>query len=176
MKAKRWNYKLLLKLLLPLTAIMIFAVYRLAISKSLEQYQLCHELRTEDGQNAAVSVSPAYTRERTALISKMYDRFLIDTLSWKNQLWNQCATYSAKYNCTLQDFPGAKQMDYEDLVLFTQTIVFSGSFQQLLRLQQHMDTLSQTGRITEVSYKMEKQTRQITLTMKLAGLSGRKYK
>jgi len=170
MKAKGLNYKLLLKLMLPLAAAVIFAVYQLAISRSLEKYQAYHELIAEERPHDAVSVSPAYTRERAVVISKMYGKFLIDTLNWKNQLWDQCATYSSKYNCTLQDFPGVKQVNYEDQVLFTQTVVFRGSFQQLLRLQQNMDTLQQTGRITEVSYKMEKQTRQITLTMKLAGL------
>lgn len=170
MKVKKISYRLLWKLVIPVLVLLCGVVYQLAIAKTLEQYHIYRQLMAENNQNELLSVSPVYTRERAEAVDQLYRKFLVDTLQWKDRLWNACAGYGARYGCTLQGFPAVRSGTGADSSLLVQEIVFSGRFHQLLRLQRSLDTLTDAGMLAGVSYVRDKQTGQVRLSMELAGL------
>jgi hypothetical protein len=170
MKVRGINFKLLLKWAIPLALLLCLATYQLAFKKTLEIYQAYQELNGAEQSAEALTVSPAYSIKREAGIEKLYDRFQVDTLTWKNRLWNQCAVLSQRYDCAVQGFPVWRPVSYGGTVLLKQEVVFSGSFHKLLKLQYALDTTKHMGLIGGLSYLRSQRDQQTTLKLQLLGL------
>ena len=170
MKASGINFKLLLKWIIPLGIMLCLAAYQLAFKKTWERYQAYQELSDAEQSAEALSVSPGYSVKRAVAIERLYDRYLVDTLQWKNQIWAQCAVLSQRYDCSVQGFPVWKEASYDGTTLLKQEVVFNGSFHNLLKLQYALDTTSHIGLLAGLSYTRNQRDQQTTLRLQLLGL------
>lgn len=170
MKLKILDYKLLLKLVLPLMALLVVASYYLAFQKTVMVYQNYALLKAQDGGSESLSVSPMYTMARIKQVDELYDRFKVDTLSWKNSLWNHGAGLSQKYGVSINAFPPVKAMILQDLPCFQQRIGFNGDFASLLKLTKELSLLKYTGMIAGVKYAKKNRDAQVSLTVDLLAL------
>jgi hypothetical protein len=170
MKDSKLNFRLLLKLMLPIVLLFCIAAYQLAFKKTWKSYQVYKELGDVARGAEDLSISPAYSAAREEGIDALYKRYLVDTLSWKNQLWNQCAILSQRYDCSVQGFPAWRQVAYGSTAMLRQEIVFNGSFHNLLRLQYALDTMRNVGLIAGLSYIKKERDLQTSLKLQLLGL------
>ena len=173
MRAKEINYVLLLKVLLPLGLMIGFAAYQYSFKPSMENYRRYSALKQENIV-AALSISPAYSITREAAINRLYRRFLVDTLAWKNDLWNQCANLSQRLNCSVEAFPELRLMEREQHTLLRQEVIFNGDFHSLLALQHALDTIGNIGLIGGLSYSRNSRALQTTLKIQLLAIQKRR--
>ena len=170
MKAKGVNYRLVLKWIIPIMALVLLLCYQLAFKstwKSFHEYQQLSELTDTD---EAISVSPAYSLRREAGINELYKRYQVDTLKWKNRLWDQCAISSQRLDCSVQGFPAWKRVKYGDQVLITQEVIFKGSFHNLLKLEHALNTVKDIGLTGGLSFSKNEREKQTTLKIRLLGM------
>ena len=170
MKANALNYRLILKFIVPIILLLVMAAYQLAFKKTWESYQQYRELNQADQQADALSISPTYSASREQGITTLYTRYVVDTLKWKNQLWNQCAVLAQKYDCSVQGFPEWRSVKYGKSMLLQQEIVFAGDFHNLLRLQSAMDTIKNSGLTGGLSYSRNARELKTTLRIRQLGL------
>lgn len=179
MKARKLNCRLLVKLMIPLALLLGLVAWQLAFKKTWEAYRKYSALSdTEDpaGTLSALSISPAYSASRKKVVDVLYERYRVDTLNWKNQLWNHCAVLSGKYGCSVQTFPAWKPLNYNSTTLLRQEVVFAGNYAGLLRLQQALDTLKGIGLLAGLSYIRNEREQQTSLKLQLLGLPVTKMK
>ena len=170
MKDSKLNFRLLLKLIAPLMLLFCVAAYQLAFKKTWESYKVYKELEDVAQDAEDLSISPAYSAARETGIDALYKRYLVDTLSWKNQLWNQFAVLSQRYDCSVQGFPAWRPVVYGSITMLKQEIVFNGSFHNLLRLQYALDTMQNVGLTGSLSYIKKERDLQTSLKLQLLGL------
>ncbi|HKG08718.1 MAG TPA: hypothetical protein VKB19_19770 [Pedobacter sp.] len=170
MKDNKVNYHLLLKLILPAGLLLCFTAYQLAFKKTVESYLTYTILKDAASEEDPLSVSPAYSAVREARIDTLYNRYRVDSLSWKNQLWNHCAVLSREYDCTVQGFPAWTHLASGSYTLLKQEVTFNGNYFNLLRLQRAMDTLKNVGLTGALSYIRNQRDQYTTLKLQLFGL------
>lgn len=170
MKAKGLNFRLLLKLIFPIVLLFCLAAYQLAFKKTWESYQVYKELDDVANGAESLSISPAYSAAREEGIDALYRRYMVDTLTWKNQLWNQCAVLSQRYDCSVQGFPEWRTVAYGPTEMLRQEVVFNGTFHNLLRLQYALDTMQNVGLIGGLSYIKKERDLQTSLRLQLLGM------
>ncbi len=173
MKVKEINYVLLSKVMLPLGLVIGFAAYQYCFKIGIENYRRYAGLRQENTASG-LSISPAYSVSREAAVSSLYRRFLVDTLLWKNDLWNQCAKLSQQFNCSVAEFPELSLMESEQQTVLRQEVVFNGDFHSLLALQHALDTIRNIGLVGGLSYSRNPRALQTTLKIQLLALPERR--
>lgn len=173
MKVKEINYILLSKIMLPLGLVICFAAYQLYFKTGIESYRRYAGL-SQENTASGLSISPAYSDSREAAVSSLYRRFLVDTLAWKNDLWNQCAKLSQQFNCSVSAFPEMRLMESEQQTVLRQEVVFNGDFHSLLSLQHALDTIRNIGLVGGLSYSRTPRVLQTTLKIQLLALPGRR--
>lgn len=173
MKGREINYLLLSKVMLPLGLVICFAAYQSCFKPGLENYRRYSGLNQE---NTAVglSISPAYSATREVAVSSLYRRFLVDTLLWKNALWNHCAMLSQQFNCSVEAFPELRLMESEEQAVLRQEVVFNGDFHSLLALQHALDTIRNIGLVGGLTYSRNSRVLQTTLKIQLLALAERR--
>lgn len=174
MKAKRINYKILVKCSPLLALLLCVGVWQLALKKTWESYQKYLLLQDAVIQSSELTISPGYTADRAQFIGSVYHRFEVDTMLWKNRLWNYCATLSQKNKLLVKAFPSWINVHLGNTGGLNQKIEFTGNFHDLLRMQRELDTISAVGRITGLSYKRASRDTQTTLILILTGIPVKK--
>lgn len=170
MKNKALDYTLLLKLIIPLLALLLFACYQLAFKKTLDSYQE-YTLLKEEGANAEnLSVSPLYTLARIKKVDELYGRFTVDTLGWKNTLWNISAGLSRKYASMINAYPPVKPVLFNEQQFYKQSIGFSGDFGNLLKLLHELSYMKQVGMLSGISYIKKPREKKVILNIDLLAL------
>lgn len=170
MRLRTLDYTLLLKLALPLMVLLLLASYYLAFKKTVTVYQSYALLKTQDLGSESLSVSPMYTMARIKQVDELYDRFKVDTLTWKNSLWNHGAGLSQKYGVAINAFPPVKAMVLQDLLCLQQRIGFNGDFASLLKLTKELSMMKYTGMIAGVKYAKKNKDATLSLTVDLLAL------
>lgn len=170
MKNKELDYTLMLKLTGPVMALLLFVSYQLAFKKTVQRYQEYQLLKTEAASGDNLSVSPLYTAARIKKIDDLYEKFLVDTLSWKNNLWNSSAGLSRKYPGMISAYPPAKSLLLNERQFFKQSIGFSGEFGNLLRLLHDLSYMKNIGMLSGISYVKKNRDKEVLLTVDLLAL------
>lgn len=173
MKVKEINYVLLSKVILPLGLVIGFAAYQYCFKIGIENYRRYAGL-SQENTASGLSISPAYSVSREAAVSSLYRRFLVDTLLWKNDLWNQCAKLSQQFNCSVAEFPELSLMESERQTVLRQEVVFNGDFHSLLALLHALDTIRNIGLVGGLSYSRNPRALQTTLKIQLLALPERR--
>lgn len=169
MKARSLNYSFLLKLMPVLILIVCLMMWQMFLKKTWESYSNFSLLNSESGMEA-LGISPAYTRQRVQDADKLYNRFLIDTISWKNRLWDRCAMFAQRLDCTVIGFPPKKNLKFEQADYLEQQIIFKGNYHQLIRLQNAVDTLKNIGVIGSLTYVHHTRDSLTTLSLQMIGI------
>jgi len=164
------DFKLLLKISPILGLLLCLIVWQAAIKKTWERYSTYCRLAKADDQAAQLSISPAYTEDRAISINKLYNKFEVDTVKWKSNLWNHCATLSRKHSVFMRSFPIGEQIISGKNFLMIQKIEMAGNYHDLLRLQQELEGLAEIGKITGLVYQKPVRDSSVTLTIILTGI------
>lgn len=170
MKSRTIDYTLVLKLLAPILLLLALAVYYLAARPTYAVYRQYREQCGSEQLNASLSVSPGYTAKRIHQVDKLYRRYQIDTLSWKNELWNAASGLSAKHHCNITAYPGVKKALFNDQNLFIQRIAFSGQYAGLMRLLQEAENLKHFGVVTSIRLSRKPRTDYTSLQVDFTGI------
>nr|WP_121273818.1 hypothetical protein [Pedobacter schmidteae] len=170
MKNKALDYTLLLKLIVPILVLLLLASYQLAFKKTWQCYGEYVVLKEQGTSAAHLSVSPAYTEERIKKVDELYSRFDVDTLGWKNALWNHGAGLSQKYSVTIHAYPPVKTVVIGGEQFNKQSIGFTGGFENLLKLLHELSYLKNMGMLSGVSYVKKPRTEQVVLNIDLLAL------
>ena len=157
------------KFLVPLGILLLLIIYCLAVRPTIIVYQQFQESCVAGYNLEPLSVSPSYTASRAEQIKQIYNHFLIDTLSWKSQLWNSASYLSRKYNSKVTFFGDYNQENFGKQKLYKQRVGFSGSYVELIKL---LDELEKTKGLGKISFlRLAKKPREAELTMEV-DLSG----
>lgn len=170
MKNKTLDYTLLLKLIVPIMVLLLLASYQLAFKKTWQCYQEYAVLKEQGASAAHLSVSPAYTQERIKKVDELYARFNVDTLTWKNALWNHGAGLAQKYNTTIHAYPPVKLVAVGGEQFSKQSIGFTGGFENLLKLLHELSYLKNIGMLSGISYIKKPRAEQVVLNIDLLAL------
>lgn len=170
MKASATNYKMLLKYSPLLMLLLAAAVWQLALKKSWESYQEYRLLSSSSAQNGNWSISPGYTRSRMESISLQYKHFEVDTLRWKNQLWNHVALLAGKNQLLVKSFPAWSHAEFDQQAVLRQEVELVGSYPGLIRMQAELESIPGLGRISSLSYRKSRREENVTMSLILTGI------
>lgn len=171
MKNKILDYTLILKLVVPILLLLLLVCYQLAFKKTWESYRE-YSLLKEQGLGAnRLSVSPLYTLSRIKKVDELYQRFNVDTLAWKNTLWNNAAGLAQQHACMIHAYPPVKVVQYEQQRFYRQALGFSGEFGNLLQLLRKLSYLKNTGMLSGISFVKKPREKQLLLNLELLALS-----
>gem|GEM_PF-6740904 len=155
----------------PLMALLLaIGVWQLALKQTWENYQQYAVLEESATQSGNWSISPAYTGSRRQLVAKRYAAFEVDSLRWKNQLWNQVAVLAAKNELKVKSFPVWTHAVVGELSILRQEVELGGAYGGLLRMQAELDTLPGIGRITALNYRKSPRDQEVTMSLILTGI------
>ncbi|WP_316812820.1 hypothetical protein [Pedobacter heparinus] len=170
MKNKALDYTLILKLLIPMMLLLLLACYQLAFKKTWESYREYSLLKQQGQGTDRLSVSPIYTLARIQKVDELYLRFHVDTLAWKNTLWNNAAGLAQQHACMIHAYPPVKMLSYEQQQFYRQTIGFSGEFTSLLQLLRELSYLKNIGMLSGITYVKRPREKQLLLNVELLAL------
>lgn len=170
MKNKALDYTLVLKLIVPIMVLLLLAAYQLAFKKTWQSYREYNLLKAQGLNTENLSVSPIYTLARIKKVDELYSRFRVDTLGWKNALWNNGAGLSQKYACTINAYPPVKPVVFNGQQLYRQSIGFSGDFGNLLKLLHELSYMKNMGMLSGISYLKKPREEQVVLNVDLLAL------
>lgn len=156
--------------MLPILLVLLVISYSLALKKTVQVYQNYTLLQSEATGSENLSVSPMYTHSRIKAVNELYHRFQVDTLSWKNSLWNMGAGLSQKYNSTVKAFPPVKTATIQEQLYFKQNIAFEGDFPNLLKLLKEMSFMRNAGMPAAIKFGKKNREEQVTLNIDLLAL------
>lgn len=171
MKNKTLDYTLILKLLVPMVLLLLLGLYQLAFKKTWESYREYRLLKQQGLETDRLSVSPIYTLARIKKVDELYRRFKVDTLSWKNTLWNSAAGLAQQHGCMIHAYPPVKMLSYGQQRFYRQAIGFSGGFSSLLQLLRGLSYLNNTGMLSGISYVKRPREKQLLLNVELLALA-----
>jgi hypothetical protein len=176
MKGKEINYVLLSKMLLPIFLLLCMLVYQLGIRNTISEYRRYIDMNTNDLNNSTLSISPAYSATRSAAVKNLYKRFLVDTTTWRDELWNQCAVISRKFNCSVQGYSEPRVINQFEKRITVQEVTFNGRFPDLWKLQQTLGRQQGLGLVGGLTYQREPRSSTTTLKLQLFAMSNREDK
>lgn len=167
------DFELMLKFT-PLLGVLICGMlWTTAISKTWDSYKTYATLM-QAGQSEQLSISPAFTESRASAINKLYDRYEVDTLKWKSKLWNHCATLGSKHNVSMRSFSPWERFTSNKDSLLIQKIEMSGTYHNLISLQQELEVLSGIGKVSGLVYRKPIRESNTTLTILVTGIPQQK--
>lgn len=170
MKTKTTNYRLVLKMAPVLILLMGLVCWQLAFKKTWAAYGLYRQLTAVAAPAAELGISPGYTARRTQAMEQLYNRFEIDSATWKGQLWNACATLGPGQGLQVKAFPGWERDSLSGRPVLRQRIELSGPYFKLLTMQRQLDTTARIGRITALSYRRGARDLQTTMELIFTGI------
>jgi hypothetical protein len=168
MKNRAADYVLLLKLSIPLMLLLGFGLYYFAFSKTLDSYTAYRTLKSAEGMEA-VSVSRSYTERRAREVDVLYRRLEVDTLRWKNALWNCASALSKTHASMVASFPPVQSLVVQDKPLAMQTVGFKGSFKDLMLLLKDISQLKDIGLPHSLRLVKKARDKEIVLTIDMVG-------
>jgi len=164
------DFKLVLKYSPVIGVLLCALLWSAAIKKTWNSYTSYTKLIQADNQHGELSISPTFTADRAVSVNKLYNKFEVDTLKWKNKLWNHCATLGKKHHVSMRSFPPwERSISGKDSILI-QKVELSGSYHELLALQQDLEVLKQIGKVTGVVYKKPVRESDVNLTIILTAI------
>lgn len=169
-KKSKIDFKLVLKFSPILGILLCIILWQVTIKRTVEIYRTHSSLAKAGNHVDQLSISPAFTKDRAIAVSKLYNKFEVDTLKWKSKLWNHCATLSKKHNVSMRSFPAAEQVLSGKDSLIIQKIEMAGNYHGLLGLQQELERLADIGKITGLAYRKPVRDSNVTLTIILTGV------
>jgi len=170
MKAKTVSFTLLLKLILPLAAVILFICYLFAIGPAIAVYKSYSSLKKIADGSGNLSVSPTFTASRKTQVDTLFKQFQVDTLKWKNTLWNCGAVLSRKFDCKIVAYPPLKSMLFNDRKVGKQSIGFNGDFISLLKIVNEIEHTKGIGKLNWLSYNKKNNDSKTTVMMELVGI------
>ncbi|MBB5440948.1 hypothetical protein HDC92_004652 [Pedobacter sp. AK017] len=170
MKNKTLDYTLVLKLVIPLMLLLLLASYQLAFKRTWESYRTYTLLKEQGLGTDRLSVSPVYTLARIKKVDELYRRFRVDTLAWKNTLWNSAAGLAQKYACTINAYPPVKTVLYNQQQFYRQAMGFNGEFGNLQQLLHELSYLKNIGMLSGITYVKKPREKQLLLNVELLAL------
>lgn len=170
MKNKTLDYTLVLKLIVPILLLLLLGIYQLAFKKTWESYRDYALLKAQGANMENLSVSPLYTMARIKKVNELYSRFNVDTLGWKNVLWNHSAGLSQKYSCSINAYPPVKPISFNEQQFYKQSVGFSGEFGNLLKLLHELSYLKNIGTLSGISYIKKPREEQVILNVDLLAM------
>ncbi len=171
MKNKAQDYVLLLKLSIPLMVLVALGLYYFAVSKTVDTYSAYQDLKKMEGKDA-IEVSSGYTARRAGEVDRLYKRLEVDTLQWKNRLWNYTSELSKAHACPVASYPPTAQLKILDQPLLMQTLAFKGSFKDLMHLLKTISQEKNMGLVHSLRFRKKNRDKDIVLSIDMVGKGG----
>jgi|GEM_PF-2528215 len=167
-KNKVLDYVLLLKGSIPMMVLVAFGLYYFAISKTVDTYSAYQLLKKAEGKDA-IGVSSGYTARRAAEVDRLYQRMEVDTLHWKNRLWNYTAELSRAHACPVASYPPVVPLNIMDQPLLMQTLAFKGNFKSLMQVLEAISKERNIGLVHSVRFRKKARDKDIVLSIDMLG-------
>lgn len=158
------------RFIMPLGLVLLVVVYILALRPTISVYQKYNQGCMEQNKGGMLSVSPGYTASRSQQIQLIYGHFTIDTLNWKNQLWNTASRLSRKYECNVTTYPVFSRELVGRLNLFRQKIGFSGSYFELIKLLDELERHKGLGKVSSLQFSRKPREVQLIMEIDFSGI------
>lgn len=170
MKDKQLDFLLVQRFIIPILLLVLLGVYYLALRPTIGVYQSYHTGCSLTETGAALSVSPGYTAQRITQVNGLYNRYRVDTLSWKNTLWNSASGLSGKYGCKIIAYPAWRKILYQERQVFVQRIGYSGNYSELIKLLREAEVLKNAGVVTAIRLGRKPREANTTLQIEFTGI------
>lgn len=168
MKNRTVDFVLLLKLRIPLLLLAGMVWYGLVLSNTWAEYTAYRNLRNTAGQETA-SVSRDFTGRRAGEVDLLYARMEVDTLRWKNALWNYASELSAAHTSSLNGFPPLERFSAGGQSFLKQTVAFKGHYKDLMQIMKALSQRQHMGLIQHIRMVKKARDKDIVLTIDMAG-------
>ena len=140
------------RLLIISAVLMLFCIYKLAISETLSSMTQCAELeqQVQGLENIPARINDLKKKIRTT------QSYTSNQTGKQKELLEIVSSYCEKEHLVLREFPKVEREIKENLEVETNRFTVQGEFPSLLKLVYDLEQKDQVGRIASVNYRLQK--------------------
>ena len=163
---RQLTYKRKNQLLIAVALLTAYLMYTMAVKKTLLAYSQFNESKE---QIALAVNAPSKTKQLEQELTQINQRIGTQNINGKNTeqaLLDLITNYCQSNHLTLREFPEAKLVKQNDLLIETNQFVVEGAFSPLLKMVYLLEQKTKLGKIAGVRYQLKKdiQTKEMALT------------
>ena len=149
------SYKKKLKWLWIVVILTLLLCYQFAIRRTISEYAMARS--TENTGAPALSVmSMEELRSRDAQLTRLYHRFLLDSLASDKNLLSIAGNFCKANSLRLKEYRPIGSVEEDGRQVLTRTIRVEGGFVAGLRLLFELETRKNAGRVSGAEFKSYK--------------------
>jgi|GEM_PF-1221254 len=161
---KKLTFKQKNYILLAGTALLLVVSWKFAFKNTYDAVVLHLQLQRKTEERNNLAFNPAYLDKKNSVLRQLTARYTQKPEEWKNSFWLTVSGVAVRNNVNINYNPSSVNIIADSsAVIQRQTIIFEGSYRNLVGL---LDTLHKTPRagfITSLSFRREKEFRTETI-------------
>ena len=139
-------------LLVAASFLLLLICYELAFKKTIEAWQLNHNLKQQLSQSTDISALPGYQERKNNNLGKIIELYKADTTEFRSKVINDISVIAEKENVKLTEVPGRDPF-YLAPFLIIQRLQFEGDYFSLIKTLKDLTSAGKIGAVRSIDFQ-----------------------
>jgi hypothetical protein len=135
--------------------ILAFASYQFAFKNTIVAWQINHQLKDSLNRFANITYQPDFLKRKNENLNQLLNKYKADTVTLRNNIINSIAIVADKMNVKLAGVP-VEDKDFHTNYFIVEKLDFEGSYFDLCKMVNALQTTPNIGYIRSASWKVTK--------------------
>jgi hypothetical protein len=153
---KQISYQRRLKYLGIASIFLLIASYQLSIRKTFKEYNKFHQYKSQGHDQVHNKSTFDLLESKNRMLDTLLYKYILDTLDESKNLLGVVTNFCNDHDLKFQEYKPFNKTKNDTIQTITRGIKVQGGFTNCLRLIYHLETQTETGRISGVAFKSMK--------------------
>lgn len=149
------SYKQKTRILIPVALISVLICYKLAISRTIEQYRIYREARGSGTEGVYTSSDIRQIKENDMRLNSQIDQFLLDSTDTQKNMLSISSNWMTAHDLELKQYHPPAYTYLDSFPVVTQSIRFTGGYIDCVKFIHALETVYKPGKLSTVLFKTE---------------------